>query len=68
LMSAYLISQDFRVRSLFFNKIMLLCTPLWLIVEVLSWPAQGPDLSPIENVWAIMKEKTFTQAERINSI
>jgi hypothetical protein len=28
LMSAYLISQDFRVRSLFFNKIMLLCTPL----------------------------------------
>jgi hypothetical protein len=28
LMSAYLISQDFTVGSLFFNKIMLLCTPL----------------------------------------
>ena len=35
-------------------------TTAWLRskrVQVLDWPACSPDLSPIENVWSIMKRK-----------
>ena len=35
-------------------------TTAWLRskrVQVLDWPACSPDLSPIENVWRIMKRK-----------
>jgi hypothetical protein len=47
LMSAYLISQDFTVGSLFFNKIMLLCTPLWLIVVILTTKLSKFSLGPL---------------------
>ncbi len=36
-------------------------TTAWLRsrrVRVLNWPACGPDLSPIENIWPIIKRKT----------
>lgn len=26
-------------------------------INVLTWPPNSPDLSPIENVWAIIKER-----------
>ncbi len=36
-------------------------TTAWLRsrrVRVLNWPACGPDLTPIENIWPIIKRKT----------
>ncbi len=36
-------------------------TTAWLRsrrVRVLNWPASSPDLSPIENIWCIIKQKT----------
>lgn len=31
-------------------------------IQVLDWPPYSPDLSPIENLWAILKQRLHTQA------
>jgi hypothetical protein len=31
-------------------------------IEVMKWPPYSPDLSPIENIWAILKEKLHVHA------
>ena len=36
--------------------------------ELMDWPAKSPDLSPIENIWAILKKRLNTYQTPPNSI
>ena len=37
-------------------------------VEVIEWPPYSPDLSPIENVWAILKQRLYKQFPELASL
>ena len=30
-------------------------------ISTLDWPPQSPDINPIENVWAIIKQELYSQ-------
>ena len=33
----------------------------------MDWPANSPDLNPIENFWAIIKRKIYANCQQYNS-
>jgi len=37
-------------------------------VKLLQWPAQSPDLSPIENLWKQIKDKIARRRHRVKNI
>ena len=36
-------------------------------IELLEWPAQSPDLSPIENIWAWIKHNVWEKQKNIKT-
>ena len=46
-------------------------TRQWLLdssIETLPWPAKSPDLSPIENVWAMLVRDVYGNGKQYNTV
>ncbi|KAJ2989801.1 hypothetical protein HDV02_004770, partial [Globomyces sp. JEL0801] len=43
------------------------CSVLCTLWELVDWPPQSPDLSPIENIWNVMKMKLKAMRQRPRS-
>jgi transposase len=48
------------------SKLAKLLKEAWK-VRTCTWPAQSPDLSPIENIWSILKQKITRRRHRLRT-
>jgi transposase len=37
-------------------------------ITLMDWPAQNPDLNPIENAWPILKDLLYDNRDEIDSV
>lgn len=73
----YSLKDCFEKKSSFFSKTML---DLTLVCEVaikmlkeldivrLSWPSQSPYISPIENLWLIIRQELWKKRDLIHNV
>ena len=37
-------------------------------LNVMAWPLNNPDLSPIETVWAVLAERVYTKIKHVSKM
>ena len=55
------ISSMFQHDNALCQRAKTVCAEIEMGLELLPWPAQSPDLNPIENSWKVLKNHVFSE-------